>query len=249
MIYPTDDTYQKVAKGEAAYGSENTMRIRYSTLGDWRFDGYLKFDIAGLDINKVKSAKIKLSSSTSIAGDPISLTIYKCNNEWTESTLLSANKPAIVGGGLDIVSFAGTDLWSYFDVTNQLKSELQGGNQTVSFVIRAGSGNTENVYFNTKEADNEALRPALAVEEIVPTTDVAAHPSGDINFRFADKKLFLAHAGEVHTRIFDLSGKTVLSETAINTNSIDLSGLPAGVYVASLQADQQHKILKIILND
>lgn len=250
FIYPSDDTYQKVSQGTTDYGSQSTMRIRYSTYGEWRFDGYIKFNIVGLDAEKIKSATLKLSSSTVLTGDPITLTIYKTTNDWTESTLLSANKPSVVGTGLDIVSFTGTELWTCFDVTNQLKSDINDSQTEISFMIRAATGgNTENVYFNTKEAVDENLGPALVLEEVLPPTGLDVNPSDEMYFRFADKKLFLTKDEKVHTMVFDLFGKMLISKILSNNNHLDFSGLPAGVYMASLQTDTQSKVLKIILNN
>lgn len=247
LIGPTDDTYQKVSLGTTPYGSQNTMRVRYSPYGDWRFDGYIKFNISELDVNKIKSAKLKLSSSTTLAEDPISLTVYKTNTDWTESTLLSANKPSIIGTGLDVVNFTGTELWTYFDVSNQLKADINAAQEMISFMIRAATGSTENVYFNTKEADNETLRPALVVEEIVSTTGIFQSVlNSDMKFSFTDNKLYIHYNKDIHAIIYDLSGRNVAAKILNDTNYLDLSDIPAGIYIVSLQNNTQQNVFKII---
>lgn len=247
VIAPTDDTYQKTSLGTTAYGAQNTMRVRYSPYGDWRFDGYIKFNIAGLDASKIKSAKLKLSSSTTLTGEPVSLTVFKTTTEWTESTLLSANKPTIVGSGLDVVNFTGTELWTSFDVTNQLKSDIIDSQTEISFLIRAATGgSTENVYFNTKEAENEVLRPVLVVEEIVPATAVPQQVPDELYVTVMNEKLYVTNAGEAVVTIFSLSGKALLSETLSGKLYVDLSNIPDGVYIVSVANAGQRKMLKIV---
>ena len=236
LLSPTDDTYQKVSLGTTAYGSQNTMRVRYSPYGDWRFDGYIKFNITGLDASKIKSAKLKLSSSTTLAGDPVSLTIFKTTNDWTESTLLSANKPTIVGTGLDVVNFTGTELWTFFDVTNQLKADVEGNQEVISFMIRAATGgSTENVYFNTKEADNETLRPALVIEEIVPTTGFGSKIKSEFQLSVRNKTIFNYSQENINLQVYDVFGKNIFAGILQGNQSVKLENIPGGVYLIRIQ--------------
>lgn len=249
LIAPTDDTYQKVAKGTTAYGSENTMRVRYSTLGDWRFDGYIKFPISTLDASRIKSAKVKLSSSTALTGDPVSISIFKTTTDWTESTLLSANKPTVVGTKLDMVSFTGEDLWTYFDVTNQLISDLNENNTVASFMIRADTGgSTENVYFNTKEFDNEELRPYLVVDVEELTVGINTVSNHNFNAYVYNKHLIYNGSTNGQLELFDIYGKLVFHNKNLTPSSeVDLSHLKQGMYVARISSKGEYATLKIIL--
>lgn len=248
FIAPTDDTYQKTSLGTTAYGSQNTMRVRYSPYGDWRFDGYIKFNISGLDASKIKSAKVKLSSSTTLTGDPVSISIFKTTTNWTESTLLSANKPTIVGGGLDNVSFTGTELWTYFDVTNQLKAELVGTQEVISFMIRAATGgSTENVYFNTKEADNETLRPVLVVEEIVPTTGFGSQVGIDLQLIVVNKTIYNNHHESRNLQVYDVCGKSVYRGVLQGSKSVRLEYIPNGIYLIKIQHEGDVQMMKAIM--
>ncbi|MEA4937856.1 MAG: DNRLRE domain-containing protein [Paludibacter sp.] len=248
LIYPTDDTYQKTSLGTTAYGAQNTMRVRYSPYGDWRFDGYIKFNISECDVSKIKSAKIKLSSSTTLTGDPVSLTIYKTATNWTESTLLSTSRPSIVGDGLDVVNFTGTELWTYFDVTNQLKSDLNEAQEVISFMIRAATGgSTENVYFNTKEVTNETLKPVLVVEEIVPTTGLTPQPIPELQVYVADKTLYYKGDDKLLIRIYDMSGRSFLTKLLNGAQTVDLKAITSGIYAMTLQSENSFKSIKIRL--
>lgn len=247
-ITPTDDTYQKVSLGTTAYGSQNTMRVRYSPYGDWRFDGYIRFDVSDLDPTLVKTAKIKLSSSTALAGAPVSLSVFKTETEWTESTLLSANKPAIIGSALDVVNFTGIDLWTTFDVTNQLKADREAGLSVVSFMIRAATGgSTENVYFNTKEAATENLRPALVVEEIVTTTSVDKTKSAGSLLLIANNSIYNKGLEEVIVGVFDMVGRQVFKEAIPAGGVVSLSDLSSAVYLIRIVNIKGAGALKIVL--
>lgn len=247
LIAPTDDTYQKTSLGTTAYGAQSTMRVRYSPYGDWRFDGFIKFNISGLDASKVKSAKVKLSSSTTLAGDPVSISIFKTTTGWTESTLLSANKPAIVGSALDIINFTGTELWTYFDVTNQLKAELDGAQGEISFMIRAATGgSTENVYFNTKEADNETLRPALVVEEIVSPTGISSQHVDGLQLFVANKTIYNQGKEDLNLQVFNLYGKMVYSGNLSANDAVRLKDLPNAVYLIKIQYIAGVKTMKAV---
>lgn len=247
-ITPTDDTYQKVSLGTSAYGSQNTMRVRYSPFGDWRFDGYIRFNVSELDPAILKSAKIKLSSSTALAGAPVSLSVFKTETEWTESTLLSTNKPAIVGNALDVVNFTGVDLWTTFDVTSQVKADREAGLSVVSFMIRAATGgSTENVYFNTKEATTETLRPALVVEEIVTTTSVDNTKSGNLSLYVANKSIYNKGSEEVSVGVFDMVGRQVYQATIQAGGVARLNELPSAVYLIRAVETKGTRALKVVL--
>lgn len=247
-IHPTDDTYQKVSLGTVAYGSQNTMRVRYSPYGDWRFDGYLKFNIADLDVNSIHSAQVRLSSSTSLAGDPVSLSIFKTTTEWTEMNLLSANKPTIVGSALDVVNFTGQDLWTVFDVTNQLKADLTTGLDVVSFMIRAATGgSTENVYFNTKEAESETLWPTLVIEEKIKTTRHTDVGSGASAYRVYGRKLHSASHQLSSFIVMDVSGKIVMSDALHPFQWVALDVLPPGMYLIRIESPQGINTLKALI--
>ncbi len=248
-ITPTDDSYTQVSLNATSKGAENKLRIRYSSMGDWRFDGYLKFNLSQLSQSNIKSAKVKLSSSTTLQGDPITLSIYKTGTGWLESTLVSANKPAISGNALDQVVFTGQDMWSVFDVTNTIKSELQNNQNAVSFVIRASSsGNTENVYYNSKEFENETLHPILVIEEIVETTNLQKQPIEDISVSIINRKLYYDGNKNAQINIFDISGKLIVAkQIQQKSDFIDLSGVALGVYIVQLRTETNKNTFKISL--
>lgn len=177
-IYPTDDTYSAVVKNTKPRGSEETLRVRYSTMGDWRFDAFLKFDISGLKPNRITGAYIYLSPSAALSGDPITVHFFRTESEWTESELVSDSRPVIDDNYFDAQTVSSTGEAIYADATTVIKEALSKGEKTFSVCVRVPSGgSTENIYFNSKESEFEAARPFLSIEkqmiEGYPTIDVA----------------------------------------------------------------------------
>lgn len=247
-IYPTDDTYQKTSLGTTHYGSEETIRVRYSPYGDWRFDGYLKFDITDLKPTRIQSASLKLSSSSVLTGDPIALSVYKTDTNWVEGNLLSANKPTILSTALDMVSFTGNELWTEFDITNQLKADLLDAATVLSLMIRAATGgSTENIYFNSKEIANEELRPYLSIDEIESPSSVLTQLV-DAKVIFNANQLEVVTTTPVQINIYHISGKMMRQQTVIDHTFMDMSAFDHGVYIVVLQTDKDiYQSLKIVL--
>ncbi len=245
-ISPTDDTHTPTSKNTTPSGSEPKMRIRYSSAGEWRFDAYMKFNITGLNPANVKSAKLKLSSAGLIQGDPIVLSFYKTTTNWTEGTLISTNRPALDANAFDQIVFTGVDLWTEVEMTSLLKNELIAGNESLSIAIRAGTGNTENVYFNSKENENESLRPLLMIEEFSNTgfVNTTIQP---FDIRIENKMMIYNGTESVSVDFFDISGNQLLSKQINGAQVIDLSRIGRGIYIAVISNEKQKSTLKIAL--
>lgn len=177
-IFPTDDTYSQVAKNTEPKGDEKTLRVRYSTMGDWRFDGFMKFDISDLKPGRITKASIYLTPSAALTGTPITIQFFKTNPDWSEDGLVSESRPLIEDSYFDAqtVSVEGNTVIA--DATNIIRQTLMNGEKEFSICIRVPSsaGSTENIYFNSKEAEQEAVRPFLSVEK----TKITGNPTIDI---------------------------------------------------------------------
>jgi hypothetical protein len=149
-LNPTDDAYlQNGTRFNDAYLKvENTAtRVRTS---------YLKFDVSGLAGRQVTSATLRLT----VAGDPGSGTLRALSgqgNNWTETTLTSANAPT-PGATLDTKSgsFAVGQVVE-FDLTAALT-----GDGVFSFILEIDSGGND-VWFSSKEG---AAAPELVIDSV-----------------------------------------------------------------------------------
>ena len=173
-IGPSDDTYSAVAKNTAPKGEMTTLRMRYSTYGDWRFDSYLKFDISGIDTVGLNSAKVFLALSAAISGN-IKVNFYTTEGEWSESTLVSANKPTFASAPFDVPVATPETSWMEVNVSTVLRQAIEAGKTSLSIAGRVPDSEDSaiNLYVYSKEAENEELRPYLAIYKDVyegPTT-------------------------------------------------------------------------------
>ena len=163
-IFPTDDSYTQTAKNTTPKGSEPTLRIRYSSAGDWRFDGYFKFDISALASTDINKAFLFLTTSSEISGD-IKLSFYNSTTEWQESTLVSANRPTLDADPCCTLNLGTATTVIKADVTSVLNQAKEQGKGVVSIVARVPNteSNTINIYVHSKEAEDVAVRPHIDI--------------------------------------------------------------------------------------
>ena len=163
-IFPTDDSYTQTAKNTTPKGSEPTLRIRYSSAGDWRFDGYFKFDISVLASTNINKAFLFLTISSEISGD-IKLSFYNSTTEWQESTLVSTNRPTLDADPCCTVNLGTATTVIKADVTGLLNQAKEQGKGVVSIVARVPNteSNTINIYVHSKEAEDVAVRPHIDI--------------------------------------------------------------------------------------
>ena len=182
-ILPTDDTYSQVVKNTEPKGDQTTLRVRYSTMGDWRFDAFLKFDISGLKANRITKASICLTPSSALTGTPITIQFFKTGTDWTEDGLVSENRPQIEDSWFDAQTVSTSGDVVCADVTSVIKQAIENGETRLSICVRvpSSSGSTENIYFNSKEAESESVRPCLSVEKNM----ISGNPTIDIEREYA----------------------------------------------------------------
>lgn len=234
IVPASEDSYTQVSLNTVSKGGEDRLRTRYSSGGDWRFDIYLKFDVSSLSSANIHNAKVKLSSSTILAGDPIVLKMYGCTNNWSESTLVSSNRPTIATAvTLDQFIYTGDDTWTVFDVTSYIKSQLEANQTEVSLCIRSTTtSNTESVYFASKESSQESLRPYLAIEEKIPTSNQLVNNTSLTVF---NHQLVGCVEKSCSLQLWNMFGQMAFSK-ALQPGTVaeDLSDLDKGLYVLSI---------------
>ena len=91
-----EDAYTKVVKETVVRGAENVLKVRHSSYGDWKFYSYLKFapEWDSIDVSQIKRAYIHLASASSPSASVI-VNIYTADNAWSETTLISTNRPTV----------------------------------------------------------------------------------------------------------------------------------------------------------
>jgi hypothetical protein len=166
VLTSSHDTYTPghTSNASGPFGAEKTLRNRFRAAGEWRFDIYLKFDIAKIEIENLDRAVIRLYTDIATAGLPIELRMNETGTQWSETDLVAANRPQ----WLEVVStanYTGQAGWYEWDVSNILNQLLANGKDEVSVVITPqGGGGQEDVYFISKENDRVEFHPQLVIE-------------------------------------------------------------------------------------
>ena len=167
---PIEDAYTKVALDTKVHGGEDVLKVRYSQYGDWKFYSYLKFVIVrdSLDMSQMKRAYLRLASA-STPNAPVGVTVHSCANTWSETTLVSTNRPTTVSQSCGQIQYTGQQTWSEIDITGAVRSALESGQDTLSFALQPMTSSTEYANFVSKEGA-ASLCPELVVEEYIPVS-------------------------------------------------------------------------------
>jgi len=97
--------------------------------------------------------------------------MHKCSNAWSETTLVSTNRPTYESTVCAQISFTGATTWNVFDVTSAVKAAIETQQDTISFALIPTSASTDYANFVSKEGVNETLHPQLVINEykVIPT--------------------------------------------------------------------------------
>ncbi len=163
-----EDAYTKVVKETTVRGAENVLKVRHSTYGDWKFYSYLKFapEWDSIDVSQIKRAYIRLASASSPSASVV-INIYTADNAWSETTLVSTNRPTVASQSCGQYTYSGATTWNELEVTGAVRTAINNGQDTLSFALIAAYDNTEYANFVSKEGA-AGLHPQLVVEEFLP---------------------------------------------------------------------------------
>ena len=162
-----EDAYTKVAKETTVRGAENILKVRHSQYGDWKFYSFLKFaaDWDSIDVSQIKRAYIHLASASSPSASVV-VNIYTADNAWSETTLISTNRPTVASQSCGQYTYSGLTTWNELEVTGAIRAAIKNGQDTLSFALIAAYDNTEYANFVSKEGA-AGLHPQLVVEEFI----------------------------------------------------------------------------------
>ena len=146
-VGPVGDAQVQSSSPTSSYGGATTFRLRGASP---TYNGYLKFDVAGVT-GTVQSAKLRLFvTDRSVDGGhlyEVSNNFLGTSTPWTESALTWNNAPAIAGTELQSVGATTLNTWVELDV-----SSVVTGNGTYSFGLTSPS--TDSEYYSSKEGAN-----------------------------------------------------------------------------------------------
>lgn len=147
VLSPLHDAYTENG------GNANNTTLRLESTSRTRVT-YLQFDASALG-GAASSAVIRLTQTQDLTTDSKVIRVYQAGNNWTESTITSANAPA---KGAQVASFAGnitSGMTIPFDVTSAIT-----GPGIYSFILEFDP-DERDVSFASSEHATASLRPTL----------------------------------------------------------------------------------------
>lgn len=254
-ITALEDTYTATSLNQVPRGDQDNLRLRYSPFGDWRFDVYVKFNIADLPDAELKGAKLRMYTTSALQGDPINMVLYKTVTDWSEDDLISSTKPA-PGEQLGQTLFTGDKLYYEWDITSLITSAISNGDNEISVCLRVPSSEgTENIYFASKEHDDENLHPSLILEtddsDGSTNTPQIKSPDNRISYQLIGRKVTLhfTEGAFKNCKVFSITGQHIMSGSIYsNYHTIDFSSHKSGIYIVRLEGEGRPETIKIIVN-
>ncbi len=133
-----EDSHVKSTSPDNNYGTQTTLRARFTTLEEYR--PYVKFDVSGLP-GTIVAATLRLFVTDP---SPDGGSVHLVDNGWAETTITWNNAPFITGDPLGSFGevFAGT--YVELDVSSVVTAE-----GTFSFALRSADGNS--VFYSSRE--------------------------------------------------------------------------------------------------
>ncbi|WP_456449948.1 DNRLRE domain-containing protein, partial [Palaeococcus sp. (in: euryarchaeotes)] len=171
-ITPTDDRWID----EGGYVDSNTYRLRVGTYRGSEERAYLKFNLSELGIPPefIISATLNLYAYYHYGSRSKShnITVYGVADSWNENSINWSNKPQNLTNALDWQLIGSVRKWYSWNVTDFVKSELNG-DKVVSFMLHSNlshESTKDYIYFSSKETSYTDEKPYL---EIVYRTPIS----------------------------------------------------------------------------
>ncbi|MCJ7570849.1 MAG: DNRLRE domain-containing protein, partial [Candidatus Thermoplasmatota archaeon] len=142
-FYPTDDTCISKDKPDEINGPVIDMAVRntYGAGGSdiWEWDSLIKFDISDIPSDTmIVSATLKLYYYAFLDNNPAgrSLNLYRIISDWNEETTNWINQPSYASQPTSNVIVPSSYDWMNWDVTNDVKSFIDGTNPNYGWDIK-----------------------------------------------------------------------------------------------------------------
>ena len=169
-ILPVDDTYTPVALNTTPRGDKTEIRSSQNKYGEWKYYGYLKFDLS--EVNTVRMTRITVNLALAAAVDQdIKINAYTTSDEWDEENLVSNNRPTLASSYFAETVVTPSTSWVEIDVTDVVKACLDSGEEHFNMALLVPTSEaSKSVSFHSKETAKEDLRPFMSVERSMPSS-------------------------------------------------------------------------------
>lgn len=165
-LSPSGDTYADGGSSQTVFNTEqpDRMWIKTGSSDAYTRVGFIKFDISGLTIDQVATAKLRLfcyetqSTATSIS-------VFGIDQDWEESTLTWDNRPELVIPPLTSAEVV-AEAYMEWNISRYVQQAIGDGKTSISLGLSDVNGDNKLVRFYTKESTNEN-KPQLKINDQV----------------------------------------------------------------------------------
>jgi hypothetical protein len=188
-FYPTEDAGIYEGQSGNNYGDYADMYVGYGKAGCFDLPAFkksrslLKFDLSGISGLSISEAKLylRVKSYCSYVGhsQPRTVTVYRANANWSESSVTWNNKPGYAEAYGSASVPLDTGEWHSFDVTSLVRGWMNGSFSNQGLMLRASETSGDEfawIGFFTGESSSDpyisiTYDGIAASEEIVPVTE------------------------------------------------------------------------------
>ena len=163
-LSPIDDTYADGGKSTEILGNTQPQQMWVKTGSTAAFTrtGFIKFDISGLSLADVGTAKLRLYCYDTQSTDMV-ISAFSIDEAWSESTLTWDNQPAMI---TPAVRTQKVELGAYVEwqITKLVQDAITLGKTSISLGLSDENGDNKLARFYTKES-TDPNKPQLYISD------------------------------------------------------------------------------------
>ncbi|WP_276500655.1 CBM96 family carbohydrate-binding protein [Terrimonas pollutisoli] len=177
-LQPIADAYVRDGGSASAnFGTLEQLIVKKDAAGFNRVT-YLKFDLSdNTDTINTATLQLFIQGAGSTVGSTQWQLWYCTNDNWTETGITWNNKPATVS--LLSTQPGKTNGIAQWDITNQLKAEMNGDKMLTFAVVSTVAGSSADINFNSREIATALLRPQI-LTNVYPSLTLTQPANDDI---------------------------------------------------------------------
>lgn len=159
------DTYADGGKSSEAFGATQPEQILIKTGSTDAFsrEGFVKFDIASLDIEDIGTVKLKMYVYQIQEGE-MTISVFSTEDGWNENTLTWAERPDLNVPVLRTATVGEANTYMEWDITDFVRESVTTGKTSISLGLKDVNGANLLTRFYSKESP-ENKPPHLEIHE------------------------------------------------------------------------------------
>ncbi|WP_066222920.1 CBM96 family carbohydrate-binding protein [Formosa haliotis] len=163
-LSPTDDTYADGGKSTEILGNTQSQQMWVKTGSSAAFTrmGFIKFDISGLSLADVGTAKLRLYCYDTQSTDMM-ISAFNIDETWSESTLTWDNQPVMISPSVRSQKVE-ENAYVEWQITRLVQDAVTLGKTSISLGLSDENGDNKLARFYTKES-TDPNKPQLYISD------------------------------------------------------------------------------------